>query len=83
MEAVAVEYPQAHMFTPAFYDDSISVYTDTAIVQARLQLKDGAPSMSSDRLSVTLRFQACNDVQCLAASEVTMPVAIEAALFGE
>jgi len=83
VEAVAVEYPQAHMFTPAFYDDSISVYTDTAIVQARLQLKDGAPSMSSDRLSVTLRFQACNDVQCLAASEVTMPVAIEAALFGE
>ena len=74
VEVVSVDYPPAHIFKPAFADDSVSVYTDTAIVQATLRLGVVAAPVSSDSLSLTLLFQACNDVQCLAPTQVTLPL---------
>ena len=74
VETVRIDYPPAHIFRPAFADDSVSVYTDTAIVQATLRLGVAADPVSSHRLSLTLLFQACNDVQCLASTQVTLPV---------
>ena len=74
VETVRVDYPPAHIFRPVFADDSVSVYTDTAIVKATLRLGVAADPVSSHRLSLTLLFQACNDVQCLASTKVTLPV---------
>jgi uncharacterized protein YyaL (SSP411 family) len=84
LEILSLTYPDGHIFRPAFADDSVLVYTDTAIVRASLQsggtLDDSSMAVdrsgdrSVDHLSLRLRFQACNDVQCLAASEITLPV---------
>jgi hypothetical protein len=50
------------------------VYTDTTILRAVVRLAADADPASTDGLSLRLLFQACDDAQCLAPAEVTLPV---------
>jgi len=74
VDVISVSYPPARVFQPAFAEDSLSVYTDTTILRAVVRLAADADPASTDGLSLRLLFQACDDAQCLAPAEVTLPV---------
>ncbi len=71
---LSIDYPPAGVFKPGFADDSLSVYTDSVVIRATLRLDADAEPGSVEALSVSLQFQACNDAQCLAPAQVSLPV---------
>jgi len=84
VDVTSVSYPPARVFQPAFAEDSLSVYTDTTVVQAVVRLAADADPASIDGLSLRLLFQACDDAQCLAPAQITLPlhpVAADAGVF--
>ncbi len=82
VEVASVMYPKARILRPTFAEDSLAAYADTVVIRAQVRLApnpgaaagDGAGGAAIDRLSLTLLFQACDDAQCLAPAQVTLPV---------
>ncbi|HEV8579634.1 MAG TPA: thioredoxin family protein [Thermoanaerobaculia bacterium] len=69
----AIEYPPAKMQTFAFADQPLAVYDGDVVIVADLKLPAGAGE-GSYPVRGALRYQACNDAQCLP------PVTTEAAI---
>jgi suppressor for copper-sensitivity B len=72
-----VVYPQARMQTFAFADEPLAVYDGDVVIEARLTVpKSAAPG--NYPLQAALRYQACDDTQCLppvtAAAKLTLEV---------
>ncbi len=60
----AVHYPQAEMQTFAFADQPLSVYDGEVFLLADVKVPAGAPA-GKVPVTAALRYQACNDTQCL------------------
>ncbi|MGE0641809.1 MAG: thioredoxin family protein [Thermoanaerobaculia bacterium] len=72
----AVDYPEPHPWKFAFAEDRLDVYQGRLRVLARLQSPaDTAPG--TVRLAGTLRYQACDDRQCLPPTTAEAEVEIE------
>ena len=75
LTTVHVDYPPAQVFRPAFADDSLAVYTGTAVIDAQLQLPAQTRMQGGlTGLSVQLILQACDDAKCLAPTTINVPL---------
>lgn len=59
-----VQYPQPEMQTFAFADQPLSVYDEEVFLLADVRVPAGAPA-GKVPVTAALRYQACNDTQCL------------------
>ena len=59
-----VQYPQPEMQTFAFADQPLSVYDEEVFLLAEVKVPAGAPA-GKVPVKAALRYQACNDTQCL------------------
>lgn len=59
-----VQYPQAKMKTFSFVPQPLAVYDGDVVIQAAFQLPKGV-ARGTYPIQATLRYQACNDSQCL------------------
>ena len=59
-----IHYPQAEMQTFAFADQPLSVYDEEVFLVADVKVPAGAPK-GKVPVVAALRYQACNDTQCL------------------
>lgn len=65
-----VVYPEAENLKFEFSDEPVSVYEGEVFFGALLRIPDSI-SFGEHKVLVTLTYQACNDVSCLAPNEVT------------
>jgi suppressor for copper-sensitivity B len=68
-----VKYPQAEMQTFAFADQPLSVYDGDVVILTEVRIPPGVPQ-GSVPLRASLRYQACNDSQCLPPVTTTAEV---------
>ena len=59
-----VQYPRDEMQTFAFADQPLAVYDGDVVILSEVQIPPGAPQ-GKIPLQASLRYQACNDTQCL------------------
>lgn len=59
-----VRYPQHEMQKFAFADEKLAVYDGDVVILARFEVPDGAKNGAAPVVA-KLRYQACNDSQCL------------------
>jgi suppressor for copper-sensitivity B len=75
--AARVEYPPAEMQKLAFADQPLAVYDGDVVILADLQIPAGATA-GTYPIRGSLRYQACNDSQCLrpatAAAEIQLTI---------
>ncbi len=64
-----VQYPAAEKTRLAFSSEELSVFTGD--IQFRIPLKAETPVASTDAITVTLNYQACNNQQCLAPTSIS------------
>lgn len=62
--AETVQYPQAEMQTFAFADQPLAVYDGSVVIVGSLQVPAGT-AQGQVPIRAKLRYQACNDSQCL------------------
>jgi suppressor for copper-sensitivity B len=62
--AETVRYPQAEMQTFAFADQPLAVYDGSVVIVGSLQVPTGT-AQGQVPIRAKLRYQACNDSQCL------------------
>ena len=60
----AVTYPEAQMLPFAFVDEPIAVYEGNVVIQADVQVPEGA-DLGNIPVAVSVDYQACNDTTCL------------------
>jgi thioredoxin:protein disulfide reductase len=77
-----VFYPKAKDLTLSFSDTPLSVWEEEFYLGALLQLPENIKP-GEYRIPLTLEYQACNDVTCLAPTEVTDTLIITVAQEGE
>lgn len=84
--APRITFPEAHLLEFSFVDEPIAVYEGAVPIVAELELPaelagDAAP------LRAEVRYQACNDTQCLppvtSAAELTLVLGSEGALINQ
>ncbi len=75
-----IQYPPGKDFRVAGFDEPLSVYEERVILRGALQT-DAALAGKSVKLSLTVRYQACNDQTCSRPLTVTLDsnVAVAAA----
>ncbi|WP_169980933.1 thioredoxin domain-containing protein [Tautonia rosea] len=75
-ELLDVSYPPGAPLTLAGQDAPISVYSGTVTSVVRLSIPE---SQKADPLGLTLsiRYQACDDRSCLAPASITLPVSLK------
>ena len=83
VEVLAVEYPPSRELKSALAEESLAVYAGEVLVRAKLRLETGPAPGSKGQLRLQLRYQACDDHQCLAPAQVTLPVEVGVARAGE
>ncbi len=60
----SVQYPKAEIQTFAFADQPLAVYAGDVVILAELRVPEGTPE-GGFPVRASLRYQACNDSQCL------------------
>ncbi|HKH46467.1 MAG TPA: thioredoxin family protein [Thermoanaerobaculia bacterium] len=68
-----VQYPKAEMQTFAFADQPLAVYDGDVVILSEVKIPQGTPQ-GTFPLSASLRYQACNDSQCLPPVTTTAEV---------
>ncbi|HKV07496.1 MAG TPA: thioredoxin family protein [Thermoanaerobaculia bacterium] len=63
-KTVQYQYPQAEMQTFAFADQPLAVYDGSVVIVGRLEVPAGT-AQGPVPIRAKLRYQACNDSQCL------------------
>jgi len=59
-----IQYPKAEMQTFAFADQPLAVYAGDVVILTELRVPEGTPQ-GSFPVRASLRYQACNESQCL------------------
>src|SRR5262245_40738310 len=59
-----LQYPKAEMQTFAFADQPLAVYEGDVVILAEVRVPEGTPQ-GSFPVRASLRYQACNESQCL------------------
>ncbi len=72
VEILSVDYPQGKLVNFDFSDESIAVYEGVIKIKMKLKLKPGVSGKTAFPLNFELRYQACNDKQCLLPSTKTV-----------
>ena len=68
-----IQYPQAEMQTFAFAEEPLAVYDGDVVILSELQIPEGTPQ-GTFRVHASLRYQACDDSQCLPPVTTTAEV---------
>jgi len=68
-----VQYPKDEMQTFAFADQPLAVYDGDIVILSEVKIPQGTPQ-GAVSLSASLRYQACNDSQCLPPVTTTAEV---------
>ena len=68
VEILSVDYPQGKLVNFDFSDESIAVYEGIIKIKMKLKLKPGILGKTAFPLNLELRYQACDDKQCLLPS---------------
>jgi suppressor for copper-sensitivity B len=72
-----IRYPQAEMQTFAFAEEPLAVYDGDVVILSEVQIPKGTPN-GAFVVRASLRYQACDDSQCLppvtTTAEVQLPV---------
>jgi uncharacterized protein len=74
VEVVSVNYPKGESVHFDFSGESLDVYSGRVTISMKLKLKRGVSSEKAFPLDLTLKYQACDDQQCLAPSTQTIRV---------
>jgi thiol:disulfide interchange protein len=72
----SVQYPAAKMKTFSFEPRPLAVYDGDVVIQARLQLPKGV-ARGAYPIRASLRYQACNDSQCLPPVTTTAEIQLK------
>ncbi|HCY77536.1 MAG TPA: thiol:disulfide interchange protein [Ignavibacteriales bacterium] len=76
IKLINIKYPQAHELKLSFSEEPVSVYE--GIVNAALTFQaDKEIKVGKQNVSVTLEYQACNDVSCMPPTETTTNFEVE------
>ncbi|WP_161602217.1 DUF255 domain-containing protein [Tautonia marina] len=73
-----VSYPPGEPLTLAGQDAPISVYSGSITAVVRLSIPDATEADSLD-LTLSIRYQACDDRSCLAPASISLPVTLKVA----
>lgn len=75
--AGAIQYPQAELQTFSFEIQPLAVYDGDVVILAEVKVPDGAPA-GAYPVKASLRYQACNDSQCLppVTAEAEIPLTV-------
>ncbi len=75
-----VTYPKGKPFAIDGFDERAMVYEDKVILRGRLRIPADVKNAAFDPLEIKIRYQPCNDKQCLApkSAKLTGRVAIAA-----
>ena len=65
VEIVSVNYPKGESVHFDFSDESLAVYTGDITIQVKLKPKPDISREEAFPVQLELRYQACNDTQCL------------------
>lgn len=68
-----IQYPQAEMQTFAFAEEPLAVYDGDVVILSELQIPEGTPQ-GTFPVHASLRYQACDDSQCLPPVTTTAEV---------
>lgn len=75
LKTIEIVYPEGRLEKFSFSPDKpLSVYSGSVTLRARVQAAADAP-LGPQKLSLTLRYQACNDAACL--PPVKIPISAE------
>ncbi len=76
IKLINIKYPQAHELKLSFSEEPVSVYE--GIVNAALTFQaDKEIKVGKQNVSVTLEYQACNDISCMPPTETTTNFEVE------
>ncbi|MCL4523894.1 MAG: protein-disulfide reductase DsbD N-terminal domain-containing protein, partial [Acidobacteria bacterium] len=77
-KVLGTTYPPGKLLKFEFSEKKLSVYEGKFTLRMRLQAPAGAP-LGATKLSLTLRYQACNESACLPPVKIPVPLEIEIA----
>jgi thiol:disulfide interchange protein DsbD len=76
LKLISVNYPKAKELNFSFSDKPVSVYEATTNSKLTFKSSQDAP-IGKQRITVTLDYQACNDISCLPPNSTTAEFEIE------
>jgi uncharacterized protein YyaL (SSP411 family) len=82
LEDVEIQYPRASQFRTEGIAESIDVYSDAVEIKVNAKL-GAAAEIGNAELKLAVRYQACNDHECLAPKTVQLIVPVVVAPPGE
>jgi hypothetical protein len=77
-----VKYPPGKDFQVAGFDELLSVYETQTVLRGTLEVPAEAAGKMED-VQITLRYQACNDKNCLRPMKLTLTARVPVAKAGE
>ncbi len=75
------EYPEGKLVKFEFSEKKLSVYEGRALIRLKMQAANDAP-LGKTKVSMILRYQACNDSACLPPAKLPVEVEFEIAPLG-